>query len=112
VQQAKPRKAAGRKKVAALLAPAAPAISVAKAAVKPESKSVAKPATKPATKVAAKPVAKSASKVVKARPSLRQVPRLRRHARPAGARLSADCSPIKSRKALPDNGKAFVLVVY
>jgi ribonuclease R len=42
VQQAKPRKAAGRKKVAALLAPDAPAISVAKAAVKPESKAVAK----------------------------------------------------------------------
>ena len=62
VQQAKPRKAGGRKKVAALLAPDAPAISVAEAAVKTESKSVAKPATK----VAAKSVVKSASKVVKA----------------------------------------------
>jgi ribonuclease R len=82
VQQAKPRKAAGRKKVAALLAPDAPAISVAKAAVKPESKSVAKPATK----VSTKSVAKSASKAVKAA------------AKPAAGTKAAPASKTSKRK--------------
>ena len=82
VQQAKPRKAAGRKKVAALLAPDAPAISVAKAAVKPESKSVAKPATK----VSTKSVAKSAPKAVKVA------------AKPAAGTKAAPASKTSKRK--------------
>ena len=82
VQQAKPRKAAGRKKIAALLAPDAPAISVVKAAVKPESKSVAKPATK----VSTKSVAKSAPKAVKAA------------AKPAAGTKAAPASKTSKRK--------------
>ncbi|AIJ47951.1 ribonuclease R [Comamonas testosteroni TK102] len=65
---AKPRKAAGRKQVAALLAPDAQPVSVAKPAAKPESKAVAK--------VAAKSVAKSAPKAPKAvaKPAARTKP--------------------------------------
>jgi hypothetical protein len=79
---AKPRKAAGRKKVAALLAPDAPAVSVVKAAVKPESRSVAKPATK----VSTKSVAKSAPKAVKAA------------AKPAAGTKAAPASKTSKRK--------------
>ena len=94
VQQAKPRKAGGRKKVAALLAPDAPAISVAKAAVKTESKSVAKPATK----VAAKSVVKSASKVVKAAAK----PAAKKAAAPAPAPAAAEAAaPVAQTRLAP-----------
>jgi ribonuclease R len=83
--QAKPRKAAGRKKVAALLAPDAPAISVVKVSNQSRSQS---------------PQPRSQRSLWRSRlpkPSAaKPAARLHRQAKPASARLSADCSPIKS----------------